>query len=93
MRCSEVNMEAISPVLPSSPQFEEIVLAKDQPQYIPLPVVNIQYQSGEISAFSRYKLSEEERKIIAQTGDLWLEQMTFGSPLQPQRPMVTEPTF
>lgn len=84
-------MQAIEKVLPHSPQFPEIVLAKDQPQYIPLPVARIQYQDGTISLISCYRLTWRERIRLLSSGKLWLEQLTFGQPLQPQRPTVFEP--
>ncbi len=84
-------MKAIEKVLPSSPQINEIVLAKDQPEYLPLPVAVINYSDGVVSLISRYRLSLFERLRILFTGSLWLEQLTFGNPLQPQRPTVYEP--
>lgn len=84
-------MKAISPVLPSSPQFHESVLAKDQPEYQPLPVAHIQYSDGTHSMISCYKLTLRERVTIMIHGTVWWEQLTFGQPLQPQKMHLTEP--
>lgn len=64
-----------------------VVLAKDQPQYLPLPVLIT--ESGEV--VSCWKLSVRERIRILFTGCMWLRQLTFGQPLQPQRPQVESP--
>lgn len=84
-------MEAVSPVLPSSPHFHEIVLAKDQPEYLPLPVANICYQDGTISMISSYKLTWRERLTVLLRGRVWWEQLTFGRQLQPQKMYLSEP--
>jgi hypothetical protein len=84
-------MIAISPVLPSSPGISEVILAKDQPQYLPLPVANFQYSDGTESMISCYHLSWRERLRILITGKVWWEQLTFGSPLQPQKMYLAEP--
>lgn len=79
-------MNPISPVLPSSPQMTEIVLAKDQPQYLPLPVV----VDGSVT-ISRWRLTLRERLTLLWRGTIWLRQMNFGQPLQPQLIEVNEP--
>ena len=84
-------MEACSPVLPNSPAIPEIVLAKDQPEYIPLPVAHIEYSDGVRSMISCYRLTVRERLKILLTGKVWWEQLTFGHPLQPQKMYLTEP--
>lgn len=84
-------MKAISPVLPNSPEYNEVVFAKDQPQYLQLPAVNVTYEDGTRSVISSYRLTWRERLKILFTGRLWLEQLTFGQRLQPQRPTVNEP--
>ena len=84
-------MEAFSPVLPSSPGIPETVLAKDQPEYIPLPVAHVQYSDGVRSMISCYRLTWRERLRILFSGKVWWEQLTFGRPLQPQKLYLTEP--
>ena len=84
-------MQACSPVLPSSPAIPETVLAKDQPQYIPLPVAHVQYTDGVRSMISCYRLTWRERLRILFIGKVWWEQLTFGQPLQPQKLYLCEP--
>lgn len=83
-------MKPISPVLPSSPEIPETVLAKDQPQYQPLPVAMVQRDAG-AACLSRWILDPVERWQVLLTGEIWLEQLTFGHPLQPQLPTAFEP--
>jgi len=69
-----------------------MVLAKDQPQYLPLPpVALVRYEDGSISMISRYRLTVRERLRLFISGSLWCEQLTFGNPLQPQLLQVDEP--
>jgi hypothetical protein len=60
------------------------------------PEANATYESttkgvGDLPCFSDdemiiscWELSEEERKQVVDTGRLWLGQMHYGAPLQPQ---------
>ena len=84
------TMKPISPVLPHS-EFPEVVLAKNQPEYIALPVAKITYSDGTKSMVSHYRLTLRERLRLLFLGSLWVEQLTFGHSLQPQRPTVYEP--
>lgn len=61
-------------------------LAKDQPEYLPLPV----YQDR-IYTISCYQLSWWERFKILIGCKLWLMQLNFGQELQPQRPTLDNP--
>jgi hypothetical protein len=56
------------------------VLAKDQPEYLPLPV----YRAPDGQVTSCWELDEDERAIVARTGKVYLTVLTFGRPLQPQ---------
>jgi hypothetical protein len=62
------------------------VLAKNQPEYLPLPV----FSDGE-QMVSCWELSWVERLKLLFTGKLWLRQLTYGNLLQPQRPQVEYP--
>ncbi len=64
------------------------VLAKDQPEYRPLPVW---ISPDGIESVSCWKLSWKDRFKLLWTGELWLRQLTFGDPLQPQLPQVDVP--
>lgn len=58
-------MEPVSPVIPG---YTETIFAKDQPEYIPLPVL----QDGKGKRLSRFKFTDEERKLIAEGADLFV---------------------
>ena len=66
----------------------EIVYAKHQPQYAPLRTL---VSTGpERAVISRWTLTPEQRKAVADGADIILELATFGKPLQPIRMMVTD---
>ena len=73
------HMDPMSPVL--APEFvnSEVVYAKDQPQYKPLPV--LRRDDGVL--LSRWKLTDEAPQAIANGADLFLFNWTFNQPLQP----------
>lgn len=83
-------MEPVSPVLPRQ-NSPETILAKDQPQYLPLPVAHVKYNDGTRSMISCWRLSIWERLVILFRGKVWWEQLTFGQPLQPQKMFISEP--
>ena len=58
--------------------YQKVVFAKDQPEYIPLPAISDGYK-----VITKWKLSKEELEEIAITGEIYLELLTFGQPLQP----------
>jgi len=69
----------------------EIVYAKDQPQYLPLPVLPIDDGSGQNRVVSRWKLSWRGRLRVLCSGNLYLWVSTFGDPLQPLAMSSTPP--
>lgn len=64
-------------------EFKEanIVFAKDQPDYLPLPAFKNHSPEGEVVFCQR--LSFPERIKILFTGKLWVSLMTFNKPLTP----------
>lgn len=60
---------------------QNIVFAKDQPEYVPLPAFKFPGEKGEV--ISCWKLSLRERFRILWTGKLWVELLTFNNPLTP----------
>lgn len=68
-------------------EFKEmnIIIAKDQPEYLPLPAL-IDLRGKVISC---WKVTLKERIILLFTGKLFLSQLAFNQPLQPLRPSVT----
>lgn len=65
---------------------QTIVWAKNQPRYLPLPAYTDDKQT-----ISCWKLSWYERIKVLLFGKLWLRQMNFGHPLQPQVPSIDTP--
>lgn len=63
------------------------VLAKDQPEYQPLPV----YRDEFGLVVSCWKLTLRERITLLFRGRFWLMQLTFGGALQPQLPSLDSP--
>lgn len=62
-------------------------LAKNQPQYQPLPV--LWEADGRVT--SCWKLTWKERLQVFLKGNIWLSQLTFNEPLQPQLPLTSNP--
>lgn len=63
-----------------------VIFAKNQPEYLQLPAHS---NNGVVT--SCWQLSLKERLHVLCTGRLWLQQMTFDTPLQPQRPSIKKP--
>jgi len=64
-------------------EFKEqnVVYAKDQPEYQPLPAFKDSSPEGLV--ISCWKLSWKERFQILITGKLWVSLMSFNKPLTP----------
>lgn len=60
---------------------QNCVYAKDQPEYLPLPVFKSDTPEGE--CISCWQLSFSERLRILFTGKLWVSLWTFNKPLTP----------
>lgn len=73
-------MTCVSPVLPGSAPIE-IVLGKDQPEYLPLPAVYL--NTPACPMITRWRLTDAERAAVAQGADVVLQQLTFMNPFQP----------
>jgi hypothetical protein len=76
----------ISPVLSEEFIPYETVYAKQQREYTPLPV--IKNAAGVV--LSRWHLTDEERKAVAEGADVFLSIHTFNNPLQPLRIEIGE---
>lgn len=70
-------------------EFEgsNVVYAKDQPPYLPLPA----HRNEDGRVTSCWQLSVWERFKILLTGRIFWTQMTFDQPLQPIRPSLEFP--
>lgn len=67
-------------------KFKEanVVYAKNQPEYLQLPV----YKAEDGEVISCWKMSFKERLIFIITGKIWISVLTFNKPLQPIRPSI-----
>jgi hypothetical protein len=74
-------MKPVSPVMPGFSEPYEFLLAKDQPEYLPIPTVLTDGDDKRMS--SRWEFTDEERATIANGGSLLFSQFTFGRPFQP----------
>lgn len=74
-------MTPIEQIIPGFklPEEEMVVYAKDQPEYIPLPM----WKGPEGLRVSRWRLSWKERILVLLGGSIWLSILTFNKPLQP----------
>jgi hypothetical protein len=78
-------MTPVSPIVPGL-LLQEVIYAKDQPEYIPLPV----HRDPDGLCTSRWKLTWRERLFVLFHGYFYLQQLTFNQPLQPIRPFAHE---
>lgn len=83
-------MTPVSPVLPGYQYSKEreVVIAKDQKPYIPLPMLRT---DGDYT-LSRWKLTWKERIQVLLGGNVWLWVITpFTKPYPPVKLQATEP--
>lgn len=66
---------------------QNCVYAKDQPEYLPLPV----HKTPDGTVVSCWGLSWSDRVRLLFTGRMWLSVLTFNHPLQPLLPSVDSP--
>lgn len=79
-------MKPVSPVIPGV-LIDEVVYAADQPEYQPLPAFKC--VNGKI--LTRWEMTEEERRLVAEQGYIYLAVSTFNQPLQPVYLSATPP--
>lgn len=66
---------------PTKFKDQNVVFAKDQPEYQPLPA--LKFPGGEGEVISCWKLSLRERIKVLFTGRVWLSLLSFNHPLTP----------
>lgn len=66
---------------PKSFTGQNVVYAKDQPEYLPLPA----HKSDDGCVTTCWRLTLLGRFRVLLTGEIWLQTLTFNAPLQPQR--------
>ena len=62
-------------------KHQNTVIAKDQPQYMPLPALIIESPYGEV--ISCWKMPFKDRVKVLFTGRIWLNLLSFNKPLTP----------
>ena len=62
-------------------KHQNVVYAKDQPEYQSLPALKLDTKEGEV--ISCWRLSFRERFKVLFIGNIWLSLMTFNKPLTP----------
>ena len=70
---------------------QTIVIAKNQPEYLPLPAYQFQELPDRGRIICCWELSLKERIKLLFTGKLWHQVLAFGSSLQPQFISVDKP--
>lgn len=77
-------MKPASPVIKG---HEEVVYAKDQPEYLPLPAI----RQSDGCIVTRWQMSWRERIKALLTGSIYLEVLAFNCPLQPLKLSIDPP--
>jgi len=84
-------MQSISPVWTEEEVPNEIVVALDQRQYQPIIILPVTFSDGVQGMSVRFRLSEEERKAIAEGADIVITELTFGNQFTPLKIVVCQP--
>ena len=71
---------------------QNVVIAKDQPQYRPMPA-HVRMDDREGQVICCWQLSPEEIERLLVDGKIWHSILTFGGPVQPQMLSVDKPEF
>jgi hypothetical protein len=66
---------------PTTFKGQNIVYAKDQPEYLPLPALKFDTDRGEVVCCWKMSLFERIRAFV--TGRMWIIMITHNRPLQP----------
>lgn len=73
-----------------------ITLAKNQPQYLPLPI-QLNNDAPGMPAWAKYEMSEPEKAVFNRTNHLYIQQLTFSEPIplreQPETVMGYHPIY
>lgn len=69
---------------------QTIVIAKDQPQYLPMPA-HVDQTSDHCQTTLCWELTDEEIQTLIQTKKIWQQIWTFHRKMHPQRLSVEKP--
>lgn len=77
-------MNSVSPVLTEAEISAEQVIALDQPKFYPIIIARIIFPEDQsIASVTRFRFTEEEKKLIAAGADLIVSQPHHGSMIMP----------
>ena len=76
---------------PTSFPEQNVVFAKNQPEYLPLP--GHVDSAPDMRATFCWQLTWRERLTVLLTGQVWQQVRTFGRPLLPQLLRVDKPSI
>lgn len=68
---------------------QNLIIAKDQPEYMPLPAHLVRDQEGTV--IFCWQLTLRERLQVLLTGKIWQQVLTFNQALQPQLLLTKKP--
>lgn len=71
-------MDSVSPVWTEAEVEWERVIALDQPEYLPIIVLPVKYDSGGEGMVVRFRFTDEERKAISEGADLVVTELASG---------------
>ncbi len=71
---------------------QTLVIAKDQPQYLPLPAYRFA-NDAEGRIVCCWRLTWRERLSVLLRGTVWHQVLTFNAPLQPQLLTIDKPVM
>jgi hypothetical protein len=84
-------MQSVSPVWTEKEVEIERVIALDQPEYAPIIVLPVRFQDGVSGLSVRFRLTDEERKALADGDDLIITEMSFGGPFTTLSMQICKP--
>lgn len=79
--------QPVSPVVPGLEEYEQIWKSKD-PNVVPLPL--LRSKGPEYKVYSRWVLTDAERKLVLEGADIYLVQQTHGNSFQPSALVVNK---
>lgn len=85
-------MDSVSPVFSEKEVELEKVIALDQPEYVPLIGLPVIYPDGLRGVAVRFRLNDEERRLVAEGGDILITELTFGGKFTPISIWISERT-
>jgi hypothetical protein len=84
-------MDSVSPVWTEKEVEIERVIALDQPEYSPLIGLPVRFSDNTSGMSVRFRLTDDERKAIADGADFLITEMTYGMPMVPIHVCVCAP--